>query len=126
FDGVKGSAGFTSVGGLWGAGATIASDGTYLYFTVGNGSFNTSPSNFSAAFTATDHGNIVQLPLDSDFGDSVVKFQFDPAATQANINIAGGVIRNPNGTYDPTGGYNANGYGLKVVDYFTPSNAKFL
>ncbi len=48
FDGVKGSAGFTSVGGLWGSGAGITTDGTYLYFTVGNGSFNNATSNFSA------------------------------------------------------------------------------
>jgi hypothetical protein len=126
FDAVKGSAGATAVGGLWGAGASIASDGTYLYFTVGNGSFNTDPGNFSATFTANDHGNIVQLPLDSDYGDSVMKFQFDPNATQANINIANGIICNPNGTYDPDGGYNTNGYGIKVVDFFAPSNAHVL
>ena len=124
FDNVKGSAGFTSVGGLWGAGATITYDGTYLYFAVGNGSFNPATSNFSSSYVSTDGTNTVQLPRDSDYGDSVLKVAIDPNATQANVNLKNAAAGNPtpDGSYNPDGGYNVNGYGLKVVDFFTPSN----
>src|SRR6202000_3071652 len=73
FDGVKGSAGFTSVGGLWSSGGAITTDGTYLYFTVGNGSFNPATSNFNSTYSSTDGANSVQLPLDGDYGDSILK-----------------------------------------------------
>jgi Dockerin type I domain/PQQ enzyme repeat len=128
FDGIKGSAGFTSVGGLWGSGGGITTDGTYLYFTVGNGSFNTATSNFSSNYFSLDGNNHVLNPRDGDYGDSVLKVAFDPAATQTNINLANNAVGNPtpNGAYNPTGGYDINGYGLKVVDFFTPSNAKIL
>jgi hypothetical protein len=126
FDAIKGSAGATAVGGLWGAGATISTDGTNLYFSVGNGSFNTADSNFNSTYISTDNGNIVELPLDNDYGDTVMKIQLDLNANQNNINIAGGVTRNPNGTYDPDGGYATNGYGFRVIDYFAPSNAHVL
>ncbi len=121
FDGVKGSAGFTSVGGLWASGGGITTDGTYLYFTVGNGSFNPATSNFNSTYVST---NNVQLPLDSDYGDSILKVAFDLNATQANVNLANSAAGNPtpDGTYNPDGGYNVNGFGMKVVDYFTPSN----
>jgi hypothetical protein len=130
FDGVKGSAGFTSVGGLWGSGATIATDGTYLYFTVGNGSFNNATTNFSANYYSLDGANQVLQPLDGDYGDSVLKVAFDPNATQTNINLKNDAANpanpTPDGTYNPDGGYNQSGYGLKVVDYFAPSNVRVL
>jgi hypothetical protein len=123
FDGVKGSAGFTSVGGLWASGGGITTDGTYLYFTVGNGSFNPAASNFNASYTSTDGSNTVQLPLDGDYGDTVLKVALDPNATQTNLNLANDVTHpTPTGTYNPDGGYNVVGFGLKVVDYFCPSN----
>jgi hypothetical protein len=124
FDGLKGSAGFTSVGGLWASGGSITTDGTYLYFTVGNGSFNPAASNFNSNYFATDGVNQVLLPLDSDFGDSVLKIAVDPGATQTNLNLANNAagMPTPDGHYNPDGGYSVNGYGLKVVDYFTPSN----
>lgn len=125
FDGLKGSAGFTSVGGLWASGGSITTDGTYLYFTVGNGSFNPAVTNFNTNYYAVDGTNHVLLPLDGDYGDSVLKVAVDPSANQASVNLANNAAGNPtpSGTYDPDGGYNASGYGLKVVDYFTPSNA---
>jgi hypothetical protein len=123
FDGVKGSAGFTSVGGLWSSGGGITTDGTYLYFAVGNGSFNPAASNFNSTYTSTDGGNTVQLPLDGDYGDTGLKVAFDPNATQSNLNLANDVTHpTPTGTYNPDGGYNVVGFGLKVVDYFAPSN----
>lgn len=128
FDGVKGSAGFTSVGGLWGSGGRITTDGTYLYFTVGNGSFNNATTNFNSNYVSTDSGNAVQQPIDGDYGDSILKVAFDATATQTNVNLANESAGNPTptGTYNPTGGYDVNGYGLKVVDYFTPSNVRVL
>jgi hypothetical protein len=124
FDGLKGSAGFTSVGGLWAAGGSITTDGTYLYFTVGNGSFNPAASNFNSNYFATNGTNQALLPLDGDFGDSVLKVVVDPGATQTNLNLANNAagMPTPDGHYNPDGGYSVNGYGLKVVDYFTPSN----
>jgi hypothetical protein len=113
--------------GFWGSGAGFTTDGTYLYIAAGNGAFNPTTANFSSTFTSTDVGaggtqNIVQMPLDDDYGDAVLKLAYDPSASQTNVNVAGGVINNPNGQYTPDGGYDANGFGLKVVDYFTPSN----
>ncbi len=115
-------AAFIAQAGFWNSGASVSTDGTYLYISTGNGAFNPNPSNFSASYTSTDHGNTVQMPLDDDYGDAVLKLQIDLNATQSNVNYFSGVLHNPNGTYDPDGGYNADGYGLKVVDYFTPSN----
>jgi hypothetical protein len=131
FDGVKGSAGFTSVGGLWGSGAPITTDGTYLYFTVGNGSFNNAATNFNSNyFSTTTNGAHVLMPLDGDYGDSIVKVALDFGATQTNVNLANAAANpahpTPDGTYKPDGGYNLTGYGLKVVDYFTPSNVRIL
>ncbi len=108
--------------GFWNAGATFTTDGTYLYMTTGNGAFNPDTSNFSSTFTSTDDGHTVELPLDDDYGDAVLKLQLDLNANQNNINISSGVINNPNGAYTPDSGYDTDGYGLKVVDFFTPSN----
>jgi hypothetical protein len=102
--------------GLWMSGDEIATDGTDLYFTTGNGAFNVASSNFSAGYTTNDTGHTVQLPLDNDYGNCVMKVAFDAAATQAGT---------PDGTYNPDN-YNPNGFGLKVVDYFAPSNALYL
>ncbi|HEY2762198.1 MAG TPA: hypothetical protein VGI75_15675, partial [Pirellulales bacterium] len=117
---------FIAQAGFWNAGSTITSDGTYLYISSGNGAFNPNTSNFNATYTSADNGHVVPMPLDDDYGDTVLKLQLDLNADQRNINLDTGVIHNPNGTYDPDGGYNANGYGLKVVDYFTPSNVFLL
>ena len=46
------------------------------------------------------------FPIDGDYGDSVVKIAADPTTTASNPNI--------------------NGWGLKVLDYFTPSNEALL
>jgi hypothetical protein len=102
--------------GLWMSGDEITTDGTYLYFTTGNGAFNVASTNFSAGYTTADTGNTVQLPLDNDYGDCVMKVAFDASATQSGT---------PDGTYNPDN-YNPNGFGLKVVDYFAPSNALYL
>ena len=50
--------------------------------------------------------NAQGFPILGDYGDSFVKLSVDPSTTAANQNI--------------------NGWGLKVVDYFTPSNQQAL
>ncbi|HEV3005300.1 MAG TPA: DUF4214 domain-containing protein [Pirellulales bacterium] len=63
-------------------------------------------------FVATGNGtfdttlNAAGLPANADFGDSIVKFILDPSSTPSNPN--------------------PNGWGLKIVDYFTPSNQQIL
>ncbi|HVA46778.1 MAG TPA: DUF4214 domain-containing protein [Pirellulales bacterium] len=63
-------------------------------------------------YVATGNGtfdttlNSAGFPAEGDYGDSIVKLAYDPSSSPTNQNI--------------------NGYGLKVVDYFTPSNQQFL
>jgi hypothetical protein len=79
-----------SDGGIWMSGARIANDSLgNLYFTTGNGTFDTS----------FDQNG---LPSNGDYGDAVIKMVVDPTTTQANPG--------------------KNGWGLKVLDYFTPFN----
>ncbi len=88
--------GFPGQGGIWSSGSAIATDGTYLYVAAGNGAFNTDPSNFDA------NG----FPIDHDYADSLLKLAVDDDSSPTN--------------------QNGNGWGLKVADYFTPSNAAAL
>jgi fibronectin type 3 domain-containing protein len=83
-----------SDGGIWQGGGSLTVDAQgNIYFETGNGSFNQSASNFSA------NG----FPIDGDYGDSFVKVAVDTVHNSpANQNI--------------------NGWGLMVVDYFTPFN----
>jgi fibronectin type 3 domain-containing protein len=86
--------------GIWQGAAPIAVDPQgYFYLETGNGSFNQNASNFP-------NGDTSQLPIDGDYGDSFVKIAFDPTTTQSQQNI--------------------NGWGLKVVDYFTPQDQNAL
>jgi hypothetical protein len=89
---VQSSQPYYAEAGFWMSGAAIATDGTYLYLTSGNGNFNGSPSDFNAQ----------GFPIDGDYGDTLLKLAIDPTSTPSNPNI--------------------NGWGLKVADYFTPSN----
>jgi hypothetical protein len=98
--------------GLWGGGEAITTDGTYIYISTGNGAFNPTTANFSATYTSMDGTHAVQLPLDNDYGDSTIKIAIDSNANQNGT---------PGSTYNPDN-YDPNGYGLKVVDFFTPSN----
>ncbi|HUB27724.1 MAG TPA: dockerin type I domain-containing protein [Tepidisphaeraceae bacterium] len=103
---------FNAQAGFWGSGMGITTDGTYLYVSTGNGGFNPNASNFSTNYYTTDGTNVVDLPMDNDYGDAVIKLAIDPSARQNGT---------PGSTYDPDN-YNPNGYGLKVVDFFVPSN----
>jgi hypothetical protein len=89
-DGVFNSTPDGSDGGIWMSGARLASDSQgNLYFTTGNGSFDT---------TFDKNG----FPINGDYGDSVIKMVVDPTTSAAHPG--------------------KNGWGLKVVDYFTPFN----
>lgn len=63
-------------------------------------------------FVSTGNGtfdttlNAAGFPVNGNYGDSIVKLAVDPTSTPANQNI--------------------NGWGLKVVDYFTPSDQQVL
>jgi autotransporter-associated beta strand protein len=81
------------LGGIWSGGDGIVSDSQgNFYFETGNGTFNQSAGNFNAQ----------GFPIDGDYGDSFVEVAVDPSTSQSNQNV--------------------NGWGLKVIDYFTPYN----
>ncbi len=82
-----------SEGGIWMSEGAPATDGTYIYVSTGNGTFDT---------TMDANG----FPIQGDYGDSIIKLAADPSTSPTNQNI--------------------NGWGLKVVDYFTPSNELYL
>ena len=80
-------------GGIWESGDAVTVDAQgNMYVVAGNGDFNTAASNFDA------NG----FPEDGDYSDAVLKLAFDPSTTLAKQSV--------------------NGYGIKVVDYFTPYN----
>ena len=80
-------------GGIWLSNGGMATDGTYIYLSTGNGTFDT---------TLNSSG----FPTDGDYGDSIIKLANDPSSSPALQRI--------------------NGWGLKVVDYFTPDNQQTL
>ena len=72
---------FIAQAGFWNAGSTISTDGTYLYISSGNGAFNPNTTNFNSTYTSIDSGpsgnHTVQMPLDDDYGDAVLKLKLD-------------------------------------------------
>jgi hypothetical protein len=97
------------LGGIWQSGGSISTDGTYLYFQVGNGTFD--GSNGATGNVTTAPGPVTGLdangfPVNGDYGDSFVKVALDSSTTPTHQNL--------------------NGWGLKVVDYFTPTNQYYL
>jgi fibronectin type 3 domain-containing protein len=91
-------------GGIWQSGGSLAYEtvagNTYLYFESGNGTFDTSliPSPFVPN---------LMIPQYGDYGDSFVKVELD------GTTVSGSNLNAPN---------NMNGWGMHVVDYFTPTN----
>ena len=59
-----------------------------------------------ANFIPPGNFNAQGFPIDHDYGDSLLKLAIDPGSSPAN--------------------QNGNGWGLKVADYFTPSNENYL
>jgi hypothetical protein len=97
------------LGGIWQAGGSISTDGKYLYFQVGNGTFD--GNNGATGNVTTAPGPVTGLdangfPVDGDYGDSFLKVGLDPSTTPTHQNL--------------------NGWGLKIVDYFTPTNQYYL
>ncbi len=131
---ISGSAGtsrttYDNQGAIWGGEQSITTDGTYLYMSIGNGAFDWTSANFPASGTntTTDNGHTVQLPLDGDYGNAIIKLAVDPSANQGGLNLASlPTTFNPDGTTPGTNGQNLNGYGLKIADFFEPSNMVYL
>jgi fibronectin type 3 domain-containing protein len=90
--------------GIWQSGGTLAYEtvngNTYIYFETGNGTFDTT-------LTQSPFNPNLMIPAKGDYGDSFVKVEID-GSTPAT------------GSLDATN--NINGWGMHVVDYFTPMN----
>jgi fibronectin type 3 domain-containing protein len=111
------------LGGIWQGGGALTFDGTYLYFESGNGSFDGNngtgtggnpPAPAPGPITGLNNAG---FPINGDYGDSFVKVAFDPTSTATNQNRTTGLAGET---------ANSNGWGFKVVDYFTPFNQNWL
>jgi hypothetical protein len=97
------------LGGIWEAGGPATSDGTSLFLQVGNGTFD--GDNGATGNVTTAPGPVTGLdangfPVNGDYGDTFLKVGIDSSTTPTHQNL--------------------NGWGLKVVDYFTPVNQFYL
>jgi hypothetical protein len=90
-------------GGIWQSGDTLDVDSQgYLYMATGNGTMEGFKNKQGQTAGLDANG----FPVHADYGDSVLKLAVDPTSTASNPN--------------------ANGWGLKMVDYFTPFNQLIL
>ena len=111
------------LGGIWQAGGEITFADGFFYFETGNGTFDGqngtgTGSNPPAPAPGPITGlNNAGFPINGDYGDSFVKVAIDPTTTATNQNITTG---------SATETVNSDGWGLKVVDFFTPFNQNYL
>jgi hypothetical protein len=100
--GVLNSTPNSGLGGFWGGGASPAIDSNgYVYLMTGNGTFDGSSNNGTT--TGLDS---LGFPVNGNYGDSVLKIATD--------------------TTTSVGNQSKNGWGLRIVDYFTPFNEQNL
>ena len=91
-------------GGIWQGGGGLTFDAVgNAYFETGNGQFD--GVNTNGTITGLDANG---FPVNGNYGDCFLKVAIDATTTQGNQNS------------------NKNGWGLKVVDYFSPYNNKEL
>ncbi len=91
--------------GVWqgGGGVVIDPETGDIYFQTGNGDFDGTVHNTNGTITIT--GLTAQgFPNAGDYGDCFIRLTLDPTTSQGKQ------------------GTNLNGWGLKIVDYFSPYN----
>ncbi len=102
-DGTSGTASYNTEGaaGVWqgGGGVVIDSSGN-IYFETGNGAFDGQNGSGVTGLTNVTTG----FPKYGNYGDCFVRLALDSTTSQGSQ------------------GSNLNGWGLKVMDYFSPSN----
>ena len=97
--GVLNSTPNAGLGGFWGGGAAPVVDSNgYIYLMTGNGLFD--GYNNSGATAGL---NSLGFPVNGDYGDSILKIGVDTTTSPGN--------------------QSTNGWGLRIVDYFSPFNS---
>jgi fibronectin type 3 domain-containing protein len=112
----------TGLGGIWMAGGQLTFDGTNFYVETGNGGFDGQNGTGTGSNpTAPAPGVITGLdntgfPINGNYGDSFVKIALDSTTASTQHRTLGTATQTDH----------SNGWGMKVVDFFTPFNQNYL